>query len=324
MISAISAANTAYTTLTPGNRGAEAANLDERTRAQRAALPAVGAGTQPSDSRSSVNDGASSGLRGEQRVSGSQRSSDIDQQEIDKLEARDREVRAHERAHQSAGGGLAGSASFTYQRGPDGKQYAIGGEVSIAAPVSSGDPEADLDKAQVILRAALAPVDPSGQDLKVAAAARALISEAQVELATQAGEAGNEETEEGEQPAVLAENRGAVEQESPVRQAEGSPPEDFGQSDTLVSLSAPPAGVPAEDEASTIGAYEQRLAESEERRAAFEEQQREREQRAEQLAEYQQEMAQLQQRLAEINQKFVQSGALDIQYLAGSFIDAQA
>lgn len=48
--------------------------------------------------------------------------------ELSELKARDREVRAHELAHQAAGAQYAGSASHTYQRGPDGVQYAIGGE----------------------------------------------------------------------------------------------------------------------------------------------------------------------------------------------------
>ena len=51
------------------------------------------------------------------------------------LSARDREVRAHEQAHASVGGQYAGAASFTYQRGPNGVSYAVGGEVPIPAPV---------------------------------------------------------------------------------------------------------------------------------------------------------------------------------------------
>ncbi|MBV1787007.1 hypothetical protein KQ940_02960 [Marinobacterium sp. D7] len=321
MISAISTAHTAYTTLTPGNRGAEAASLDERSREQKAAPPAAGTRTQPADSQSSTQNGVSVGLRGDQRVIGSQRSSDVDQQEIEKLAARDREVRAHERAHQSAAGGLAGGASFTYQRGPDGKQYAIGGEVSIAAPTASGDPEADLEKAQIVLRAALAPADPSGQDLKVAAAARALASEAQVELATQSNDTESDGRVQQEDSPAAAEAKASV---GFTPAPDRSSVEQASQPDVAAIQSSVPDRPTAEEAPSTIEAYEQRLAESEERRADFEEQQREREQRAEQLAEYQQQMAQLQQRLAEINQKFAQSGALDIQYLAGSFIDAQA
>lgn len=41
-------------------------------------------------------------------------------------------MRAHEQAHKTAAGGLAqGGATFEYQTGPDGKQYAVSGEVKI-------------------------------------------------------------------------------------------------------------------------------------------------------------------------------------------------
>lgn len=54
--------------------------------------------------------------------------------------------------------------------GPDGKQYAVSGEVSIQ--VSGGrTPQEALTKAQSARRAALAPADPSPQDLKVAQSA---------------------------------------------------------------------------------------------------------------------------------------------------------
>lgn len=54
------------------------------------------------------------------------------QQHISKLQQRDREVRSHEQSHISAGGShVNGGASYTYQRGPDNKQYAVGGSVSI-------------------------------------------------------------------------------------------------------------------------------------------------------------------------------------------------
>ncbi|MDX1353690.1 MAG: putative metalloprotease CJM1_0395 family protein, partial [Thiomicrorhabdus sp.] len=59
---------------------------------------------------------------------------------INQLKARDAEVRAHEMAHLSTAGGYArGGMSFTYQMGPDGKQYAIGGEVGIDTTPVSGD-----------------------------------------------------------------------------------------------------------------------------------------------------------------------------------------
>jgi len=89
---------------------------------------------------------------------------------IAKLEARDTEVRAHEAAHMAAGGGIAGAASFDYQIGPNGKAYAVGGEVPIDIS-SEGDPKATQAKMQKVRAAALAPASPSPQDIKVAATA---------------------------------------------------------------------------------------------------------------------------------------------------------
>ena len=54
------------------------------------------------------------------------------QAQLRKLQQRDREVRAHESAHLSAAGQHAvGGAQYQYQKGPDGRMYAIGGHVSI-------------------------------------------------------------------------------------------------------------------------------------------------------------------------------------------------
>jgi hypothetical protein len=105
--------------------------------------------------------------------------SEQEKAELRELQQRDREVRAHEQAHIAAGGGVVtGGASFTYQTGPDGKQYAIGGEVGVDASSVPGNPEATERKAETVRRAALAPADPSGQDRKVAAEAEAMASEA--------------------------------------------------------------------------------------------------------------------------------------------------
>jgi hypothetical protein len=94
--------------------------------------------------------------------------SDEARQELSKLQERDRHVRAHEAAHQAAGGGLAGGATFSYQVGPDGRSYAVGGEVPIRSAVSAS-PEAQVAAARQMRAAALAPGDPSAQDLAVAA-----------------------------------------------------------------------------------------------------------------------------------------------------------
>jgi len=88
------------------------------------------------------------------------------------LQASDTKVRAHESAHLSAAAGIAaGGASFTYERGPDGRMYAVAGEVPIS--VSEGkDPQDTLEKMRQVEAAAMAPADPSPQDHAVAASAR--------------------------------------------------------------------------------------------------------------------------------------------------------
>ena len=106
-----------------------------------------------------------------------------EQKAIRQLQDRDREVRAHEAAHKTAGGNLIrGGASFSQQRGPDGNLYAVGGEVSIDTGKVSGDPQATIQKANQIRAAALAPAEPSSQDRSVAAAAMLMAAEARKEL----------------------------------------------------------------------------------------------------------------------------------------------
>lgn len=104
------------------------------------------------------------------------------QQVVRQLQSVDRDVRAHEAAHQAAGAGYTGGASFTYTRGPDGKQYATGGEVPVDSSSVPNNPQATIDKLQVVVRAALAPADPSSQDRSVAADAQARINEARQQL----------------------------------------------------------------------------------------------------------------------------------------------
>lgn len=109
-------------------------------------------------------------------------------EEIRKLQARDREVRAHEAAHSAAGGAYAGSPSYTFERGPDGQTYAVGGEVSIDVSPISGDPQATMQKAQQVRAAALAPAEPSGQDMKVAQRAQSMAAKARMELSDEMSE----------------------------------------------------------------------------------------------------------------------------------------
>lgn len=106
--------------------------------------------------------------------------------QLAELQATDRAVRAHEAAHLAAAGSYATSGpSYSYERGPDGRRYAVGGEVGIDTSPVRGDPEATIAKARQVEQAALAPAQPSGQDLRIAAAARATAQQAQLELAQQ-------------------------------------------------------------------------------------------------------------------------------------------
>ena len=104
-------------------------------------------------------------------------------QQMQKLRQADQQVRQHEAAHQAAGGQyVQGSPSYQYKTGPDGKQYAVGGEVRIDTSAVPGDPEAIIRKMQQIRRAALAPAQPSAQDRAVAAKAAQIEQRARAEL----------------------------------------------------------------------------------------------------------------------------------------------
>ena len=104
-----------------------------------------------------------------------------EQRIVTELQAADTNVRAHEAAHMAAGGGLTSPASYTYERGPDNKMYAVAGEVGISTG-EGNTPQESLNKAQTIRRAALAPADPSPQDLKVAAQAASMEMSARAEI----------------------------------------------------------------------------------------------------------------------------------------------
>lgn len=107
---------------------------------------------------------------------------EVARKQIESLKQRDREVRAHEAAHLAVAGQYATSgARYTYQRGPDGRNYAVGGSVGIDISAES-DPESTIRKADQVKRAALAPAEPSAQDRSVAAAAVSMKQQAQNEL----------------------------------------------------------------------------------------------------------------------------------------------
>lgn len=104
-----------------------------------------------------------------------------EQRQVKELKNRDREVRQHEQAHKAAGGRYAGAISYDYQQGPDGRRYAVGGEVSIDVSPEN-EPEATIAKMRQVRAAALAPAEPSSQDQSVAAEASKIEAEARQEL----------------------------------------------------------------------------------------------------------------------------------------------
>ncbi len=107
-----------------------------------------------------------------------------EKQLVEQLRQRDAEVRRHEQAHLMAAGPYAmGNPSYTYQTGPDGQRYAVGGEVQIDLSPVPGDPEATLRKARQLQQAALAPAEPSATDRQVAMAASRMAQDALRELA---------------------------------------------------------------------------------------------------------------------------------------------
>ncbi len=130
------------------------------------------------------NFNVSAGSLREKPQESSQQISSEEKKQVEQLKKRDAEVRRHEQAHKAAAGQFAsGGPSYDYQTGPDGKQYAVGGEVQIDTSEVPNDPQATIKKAQQIKRAALAPKDPSSQDRKVAAEASKMETKARQELA---------------------------------------------------------------------------------------------------------------------------------------------
>lgn len=101
---------------------------------------------------------------------------------VEKLSARDAEVRRHEQAHMMVGGQYASAPSYTYQSGPDGNRYAIGGEVRIDVSPVRGDPQATINKMEVVKAAALAPAEPSPADRQIASYADQMMARATAEL----------------------------------------------------------------------------------------------------------------------------------------------
>lgn len=108
--------------------------------------------------------------------------SEEEQKQVEDMKERDREVRAHEQAHLAAAGGYArGGIHLETEKGPDGRAYAVGGHVNLDTS-KENSPEATLQKAMTLQKAATAPASPSSQDRAVAAQAAKMAQEARQEI----------------------------------------------------------------------------------------------------------------------------------------------
>ena len=86
------------------------------------------------------------------------------------------EIYAHELAHKNAAGTLAGSIVIE----KDSNGMPVGGHVSIQMPsLDRENPEKTINNADIVIKSALAPSDPSSQDYKVASHAKAIKAEAE-------------------------------------------------------------------------------------------------------------------------------------------------
>lgn len=121
-----------------------------------------------------------------------QKLSEEEVEKVDELKSRDQEVRVHEQAHAAVGGQYASAPSYEYERGPDGKSYAVGGQVQIDVSPVNGDPQATIQKMQLVRRAAMAPAQPSAADRAIAADAANKATQARAELAQQQIKSGEE------------------------------------------------------------------------------------------------------------------------------------
>ena len=86
------------------------------------------------------------------------------------------EIYSHELAHKLAGGHLAGAIVI----GKNSQGIPFAGHVDIKMPkMNPQNPKQTINDADTVIRAAMAPADPSGQDYKVAAQAQNIKTQAQ-------------------------------------------------------------------------------------------------------------------------------------------------
>jgi len=169
---------------TPRSKTDQASISTDKPVTENASVSAsVSASTSKPDESTDQVDTSTTDQSTHQQSSEKQKAQELaEQQQISALHKRDQEVRTHEAAHAAVGGSVTGAPSYSFERGPDGKNYAINGEVSVDLSPVAGDPRATIAKMQKVHAAALAPINPSSQDKQVAAAATQAIAAAQSDI----------------------------------------------------------------------------------------------------------------------------------------------
>lgn len=100
-----------------------------------------------------------------------------DEKMVKQLAMRDQEVRMHEQSHAAAAGKyVRGAPTYNYQRGPDGKMYAIGGSISVDVGREATEAE-NNQKSMILQAAAMGVADPSAADAMVVAEAGNLMGQ---------------------------------------------------------------------------------------------------------------------------------------------------
>lgn len=86
------------------------------------------------------------------------------------------EIYAHELAHKNAAGSFAGA--IVIDKNANG--VPVGGHVNIQMPkLNPQNPKETIEHADIVIKSAMAPAEPSGQDYKVAAQAKSIKAQTQ-------------------------------------------------------------------------------------------------------------------------------------------------
>lgn len=103
-------------------------------------------------------------------------------EELTALKKQDDTIKKHEQVHYSVARQYSELPIFQYQKGSDGNRYVVKGEVNFKMISSDDSPDAAIKKMQQIYLAALAPADPSTDDLTLAIQAIHSITDLRLQL----------------------------------------------------------------------------------------------------------------------------------------------